>query len=36
MGEEEEKEEEEEGGIKPKVWMLDFGMNFVWKLWILA
>ena len=28
--------EEEEGGIKPKVWMLDFGMNFVWKLGILA
>ena len=28
--------EEEEGGIKSKVWMLDFGMNFVWKLGILA
>ena len=34
-GEEEEQEEEEEGD-QAKVWMLDFGMNFVWNSQVLC
>ena len=34
-GEEEEGEEEEEGD-QAKVWMLDFGMNFVWNSQVLC
>ena len=35
-GKKREEEEEEGEAMCKKVWMLDFGMNFVWKLWILA
>ena len=30
------KKKRRRGREDQEVWMLDFGMNFVWKLWILA